>query len=138
MPEISFEVTITGVEVEQVASLTAVNKTDADNIQIDDTRRPSNQISVNQTGIDFYITDNNSDVICPFIIAVSPLVNTFVHTPSLSNGQFEYDVQVLYENPVSVQATSEAIEISIVDSQNYGTGPGGPGTYIQTTGPYWS
>lgn len=136
MSELIFNYTLNGFIVEQSNALSSI-KTGELEVVIYDNTTVASKFPI-QNDYVYFISQNFLQDIChPFVITVGP-----------STDKLKYDIPVLpgrqltltgvNRRPAIVVSNLESLEISIVDSQNYGTGGAGAGQYIQTAGPYWS
>lgn len=136
MSELLFNYTVNGFILEQGAALDSI-KQDQIEFSIYDKTTESNKFELFNNFVFLYSESLHRDICHPFVISVSPGIEMLKYSVSCVPGK-SLILSGINRRPNTVVSNLESLEISIVDSQNYGTGGAGAGQYIQSAGPYWS
>lgn len=136
MSELLFNYTVNGFIYEQGSALDSI-KQDLIEFNIYDKTAQTNNFEILNNFTFFYSESLYSDICHPFVISVSPGIEMLKYQVPFVPGK-SFVLTGFNKRSNTVVSNLESLEISIVDSQNYGTGGTGAGQYIQSAGPYWS
>lgn len=136
MSELQFNYTVNGFIYEQGSALDSI-KQDLLEFSVYDKTQDTNKFEIFNNFAFLYSESLHTDICHPFVISVSPGIEMLKYSVPFVPGK-SFVLSGINRRPNTVVSNLESLEISIVDSQNYGTGGAGTGQYIQSAGPYWS